>query len=254
MTPPDRLSDVACYEGLGGAIAALRPGAITDARMAAGLAVYRNNVRASFLQVLADAFPVVKRLAGDDFFRYLAHEYFHHAPMRSRLVSRYGDGLPAFLESFSAVKHLGYLPDIARLEIAWLEAYHAPEAESLDSPTILAALAEAPEAARVILHPSLRLIRSAHPVHTIWTHNRREETGPLALDAREECVLIVRPDAQVETQLVSKAAMIALASLKEGAPLGEAFERALSCEAAPRATTLLDEIISRRTIVAIQPC
>jgi hypothetical protein len=230
--------DVAVYDGLDSAILAREPAAALDgargssARVAAGIAVYRNNSRAAYLRALEDAFPAVRRLVGDEFFRFLARAYFHARAHSSPLVARYGDWLPAFLATFEPVAGLPYLPDVARLEVAWLEAYHAADAPTLAREEIFAALAQTPERARIVLHPSTRLLASDYPVHTIWLHNRQERDQPLKLESSGERVLVVRPDAEVVTAVASAGLSAALKAVSAGASLGEAMNEAAA--AAPQ--------------------
>lgn len=51
-------------------------------------------------------------------------------------------------------------------------------------------------ALRLLLHPSARLVRSAHPVASIWLAHQREEVAPPPAWHGED-VLVVRPDAEV---------------------------------------------------------
>lgn len=199
----------------------------SEARIAAGVSVYRNNVRAAYLRVLKDAFPVVARLVGDGFFRYMAHEYFHAHPPKSPLVARYGDHLPQFLEQFEPARGLPYLPDVARLEIAWLEAYHAADAAPLRPDELFDLVGDDPDRAQLVLHPSARLLASPHPIHAIWRHNREENEEPLQLAPGGERVLIVRPYGEVKVEPINVATFLVIEALADGARLGAAIEAAI---------------------------
>lgn len=228
----------------------LAPARGTEAEIAAGLAVYRNNVRAAYLRVLQDAFPVTARLVGDDFFRYLAHEYFHAHPPKSPLVARYGDALPAFIESFTPVSGLPYLADVARLEIAWLEAYRAAEAGPLSPEQINDIIGGNPENARLALHPSLRLLSSPYAVHTIWSHNREKNEADLKLAPVGECVLIVRPHEAVQTIVLSGDVFAALQSLARGERLKEALASAETISGNSSPAEVIRIIVTAGVIVA----
>ncbi|MBB5518272.1 HvfC/BufC N-terminal domain-containing protein [Amphiplicatus metriothermophilus] len=255
--PPDPLTDDMWYDALGAAILAKAspqafPMAVGDEkRVEAGVLVYRNNVRAAYSRALADAFPAVKSLVGEEFFAYLARAYFDHAPPRARLVARYGDGLPAFLEAFEPVAHLPYLPDVARLEIAWLKAYHAAEATSLAPADIAAAAGENPDAARARLHPSAQLLESAWPAATIWRRARREQKGALKLDATPERVLVIRPESAVDVRLLSPGAHAALGALAAGATFSDAVEAALGADAAAAPEAVFSEIMAAGAITKV---
>lgn len=244
--------DARVYGGLGRAIrSAAPPDAAQGARIAAGVIVYRNNVRASFLRALRDTFPVVHRLVGEEFFRYLAHEYFRAHPASSPLAARYGDRFPKFLESFEAASGLPYLPDTARLELAWLGAYHAAEADVLEPVEVLARLIDAPEAVRVSLHPSTRMMQSSFPVHAIWLHNKNESREKLKLPASGERIVLKRPAHTVFTETVSSSVFNLLIALAEGRSFSEALTMALeSGDGAPPAD-IVQTIATMNIVTAI---
>lgn len=256
MTPHDPEAHECVYGGLGRAIRAATPAdrlanaAGSPSRVAAGLAVYRNNVRAAYLRVLRETFPVVERLVGEEFFRYVAHEYFHAHPPTSPLAARYGDALPGFLEEFEAVSTLPYLADVARLELAWLAAYHAAEGRALTPDNIFELVGDAPGAARFTVHPSLRLLHSPYPVHSIWRHNKDRVDAPLKLENREERVLVIRPENAVSTSTISPGLFAALEAIANGATLGDALDRAVGAERAVRLPKIIRAIAASGAITS----
>lgn len=231
-------------------IGALAPVKGGEAQIAAGVAVYRNNVRAAYLRALEDSFPVIARLVGDGFFRYLAHEYLHAHPPKSRLVARYGDHLPEFLGSFEPAASLPYLADVARLEIAWLRAYHAVDVPPLRPDELFDRIGEDPNRARLTLHPSMSLLSSRHPIHTVWRHNHERREGKLQLSSIGEHVLIARPEAEVVVTPLSTEVWRALDNIAAGASLGEAIEAALDDNAAASPAEILQCILSCNVIIA----
>lgn len=231
-------------------VGALAPVRGADAKIDAGLAVYRNNVRSAYLRVLGDAFPVVARLVGDGFFRYAAHEYFHAYPPRTPLVARYGDNIPAFLEGFEPASGLPYLADVARIEIAWLEAYHAEEAHPWSTDEISDRIGESPDKAKFVFHPSLRLLSSAHPAYTIWRHNHEKREGGLCPPPGGERVLIARPAADVITLPLDVTSYVALQALSAGARLGDAIKSALDERPAASVPDIVNRIVTTGVIVS----
>jgi hypothetical protein len=76
-------------------------------------------------------FPAVLRLVGKEFFREMARLYVLSEPPTSPILLDYGAGFPDFIASFVPAGALVYLPDVARIERAWTESYHAPDAAPL---------------------------------------------------------------------------------------------------------------------------
>jgi hypothetical protein len=251
MTPREIAFDV-----IGRAILAREisppPGLAGDeTKLAAGVAIHRNNVRAAYLRVLQSAFPIVIRLVGEDFFRFAAHEYFHAHPPRSPLVARYGDDFPGFLATFEPARDFAYLPDVARIEIEHLKSWHAAEAVSPPAEDVLELLRRASDDAHVHLHPSLRLLSASHSAHTIWTHNRADETGALTLSGEVERVLIVRPERDVQSCVLAPAPYAVLEHLARGEPWRRALRAGLALSPPAVGPALLSEIASHRAIAGV---
>ncbi len=186
-------------------------------------AVYRNNVAVGLTKALEQGFPVVQRLVGAEFFEAMAGVFLRQNPPTSPVLMFYGDGFPAFLAAFPPVAHLGYLPDIARLELALRESYHAADVPAVPVETLAGLGAETLMAARLRLAPSLRLVQSLWPIHGIW---RANTSGGPAPAAAPEDVIILRPEFDPIPLLLPKGAAAVILGLREGAPLGTALEAA----------------------------
>ncbi|MBB5752976.1 DNA-binding domain-containing protein [Prosthecomicrobium pneumaticum] len=192
------------------------------------LAVYRNNVRVGLARALAARFPVTARLVGDAFFRLMADAYVDDRRPASPLLAAYGDDFPDHVAGFPAAAGLAYLADTARLEAAVSRAYHAADAAPLGLADLAGLAGPELGLARLTPHPAAFLIRSAHPVGSIWrTHQKETVTAP---DWRPETVLVVRPDLDVGVHLLPAADAGFAAALLDGTPLGSAAEAALAAD------------------------
>ena len=152
--------------------------------------VYRNNVAVSLTEALETAFPVLRKLVGDEFFAAMAGVFLRQHPPASPLMMHYGAEMPAFLEVFDPVKSLPYLPDIARLEIAIRQSYHAADSRPLAPEALQSLPPDQLMQARIMLAPALRLIRSDWPVHAIWAANMAGGPKP---EMRPQAALVMRP-------------------------------------------------------------
>jgi len=199
-------------------------------KTAAAISVYRNNVRASLSKALGEKFPAVAQLVGEEFFKFAANEYFNAAPPASPLIADYGDTFPAFLQSFEPARSVPYLADIARLEIIWLTAYRAADAEPLDADAIMAAGGGDPSRLVFTLHPSLRLFMSQYPIGSIWRRHKEEAAPEKIIPGAGECVMIVRPEREVQLTVIGPGIYAALRKLQAGETVAAAFQRAFDID------------------------
>jgi hypothetical protein len=184
--------------------------------------VYRNNVVVSLTEALATAFPVIEKLVGTTNFKTLAGAYVRAHPPLSPLMMFYGADMPGFLEGFEPAQSLGYLPDVARLELALRRAYHAADAAPI-APEALGALApDQLMAAELTLAPALQLVASPWPIHAIWTFNTHPG-APKPVMAAED-VLVTRPAYDPDVTRLPAGAAAFLAALADDRPLGDAAE------------------------------
>ncbi|MDZ5450474.1 DNA-binding domain-containing protein [Labrys sp. ZIDIC5] len=191
-------------------------------------AVYRNNVVVGLIETLKAAYPVVHRLVGEEFFAAMARLYVMTEPPASPIMLDYGAGFPTFIGRFEPAAVLAYLPDVARLERAWVEAYHAAEASPLPS----SALGRVPPgdvpALRLVLHPSVRTVRSVFPIVGIWQANTDgNSVGSIDLDDSEDDALVVRPEAEVEIRRLPAGASAFIEALQASSSIVDAAKEAL---------------------------
>lgn len=222
------------------------PAGLTTARGAPDrlrFAVYRNNVHVGLVEALAKAFPVSLRVVGDPFFRAMARAYVAEYKPDSPILIRYGASFPDFIRTFPPAARLAYLPDLARLEQAWLQAYHAAEANPLDSHALARLAPEKLVDARLLAHPSTRLVEAAYAIGSIWSAHRAERV--VAVDAgRPEAVLVTRPRAEVRATLLPAADVPFARRLLAGASLGEAAMDALRRDGAFDAARALEGLLA----------
>lgn len=210
--------------------------------------VYRNNVTTGLGKALEAGFPAVMSLVGADFFRSAAVIFLRNHPPQSRIMMLYGAEFPGFLAAFEPAQSLGYLPDVARLEQAIRESYHAADCAPI-SAEVLAALPEARLLmSRFRLAPSLRIVRSAWPILSIWKAALHHGPPPL-MSAQD--VVILRPDFDPVPQLLPVGAADFLSDLAEGTALVHALSRAGDAFDLAATLTLL---VQTKAIVEIDEC
>jgi hypothetical protein len=194
-------------------------------------AIYRNNVVYGLISALRKRFPAVERIVGEDCFAAIARDFVVAQPPTSPLLMFYGDAFADFIATLAPLAELAYLPDVARLEAARTHAYHAADAAPLDPAAWQRLGADELIAARVTLHPSAQVIRSRHPIVTIWAMNSGEaELRPIDDEGAEDA-LVIRPDATVAVVKLPRGGAAFLEALAAGRALGRAAELAMQDDA-----------------------
>jgi hypothetical protein len=207
--------------------------------------VYRNNVASSLTRALEAAFPTVRKLVGEEFFGAMAVAFLRTHPPTSRLMMLYGDALPGWLETFPPVAGLGYLPDVARLDQAMRESYHAADATPLAEADFQRLLGADIAGLRLQLAPSVRLVQSRWPVWSIWSANA--EDGPSPRPGAEDA-LILRPEYDPRPHRLPAGGGAFVAALLDGHTLGECLDAAGPDMDLP---ALLSLLIAGRALVGV---
>lgn len=189
--------------------------------------VYRNNVTVSLIDALAAIYPAVQRITGIEFFRAMARFHVRESPPTSPLLFEYGRGFPDFIAGYQHAQFMPWLADVARIERAWLDAYHAHDAAPL-APAQLAAIA--PERLGDLVfasQPASRIVRSEFSAVTIFAANRDGAPASRIDASTPEDALITRPGFDVIVRHLPPGGAVFATCLTEGRPLGEAAAAAL---------------------------
>lgn len=196
-------------------------------RVLLGLKAHANTICHARLVALEDTFPRMHAHLGEDAFNALCREYVETDEARTSDSNGIGVGFPDFLSETP-------LAELARMEWAWLQSYHAAEAV----PLLLSNVGAMNEAelltTGVAWHPSARLV---------------ELSAPLLLEElagqNPPALLCIRPDAEVRIVPLDTVQLAVLnAAAQKNAVLGNLLGAAieLSGETAPPLEPVLDLI------------
>jgi len=195
----------------------------------ARLAVHRNNVVSSLIDALAETFPVVQQLVGEDYFRAMAGIFVRQAPPRSRVLAHYGQEFPSFIAQFEPARSLPYLADVARLEAARVRAYHAADAKPVSADAMGLALSSGERMGelRAVCHPSVSTLASPHAVVSLWAaHQGDGGVETVDVDA-PECAIVLRTGLDVVVLRAPDGAAAFVQALLQGQGLGDAVASAV---------------------------
>jgi len=188
-----------------------------------GLGIYRNAYRSRLIDSLADDYPALQSLLGQESFASLAESVITALPPTDATLNRFGRRLLSYLRRHpQATSHGGLALDLARLEWAIVEAIHAPLALALDQAAFGAIPADSWPEVRLQSSPSLRLIASRRPIDACYCQHLRGEpvTAP---DPASEVVAVVRRPEGLQRRRFTPAEGRLIARLARGIPLGKAL-------------------------------
>ncbi|WP_428628414.1 putative DNA-binding domain-containing protein [Sphingopyxis sp.] len=169
-----------------------------------GLRVHANTISHARLVALEATFPRTREHMGAGEFNRVSRAFIDVGGAQGRSSALIGAGFPDWLAD-------PLVADLARVEWAWLESYHAADAPAL----ALADLTGLDEAALLALvvrrHPAMRVVtltRAAAPLlDRVFAHDVR-------------ALLVTRPDAEVRLFAIDAADAAVLDMAREFLPLG----------------------------------
>jgi hypothetical protein len=185
---------------------------------------YRNNYRGNLHDALAGAYPVIKQLVGDEFFRFMAGRFIGQYPSRSANLHHYGAELADFVAALEPAKELVYLPDVAALEWACHVSYFVDDETALDIGELAQVAPERYSDLVLRTHQSCHLLRSRYPVTAIWHAHQpgASDDFNIDLDSGSSNALVFRKDDVVLVRALAEAEAVWLHRIQAGTPLGDA--------------------------------
>jgi hypothetical protein len=233
-------------------VAATLPAALTlDANTAARFAVHRHTCRHGLIDALRSAYPAVATAVGETYFDALAAEFIQHSPPSSPVLQEYSPEFPDFLEHFPPLAEWPWLGDIAHIDWARREAYHAADADVLGAAHLQALPVEVLLQASLCLHPSLRTLSSPHPAWSLWQCQHAPGDGLVEDQWRAESLQVWRTDGEVHLRLLGAGEAALRRGLADGLSLGDALQAAHDHDPEFDAGAAFTALIGDRLIVAV---
>ncbi|HJV82952.1 DUF692 family multinuclear iron-containing protein [Noviherbaspirillum sp.] len=217
------------------------------------LALYRGNLTGHWEKTLSSAYPVMKKLVGEEFFTALVRAYGKAYPSRAGDLNQFGAEFPQFLETFAQVADYPYFPDMARLEWMLHRAHFAPNADAIDPGKLTQLQPEQLDGARFILHPACRLFASTWAVVELWQAHQTDLDAEFPREiAHASHALIVRPQWKAHVLPLTQAEHAVLMALQQGHALGTALDAALALDADFDFGAHLQQCLRHKVLVDIE--
>ncbi|RLB53320.1 MAG: hypothetical protein DRI90_21290 [Deltaproteobacteria bacterium] len=189
------------------------------------LAIYREMVFLRLHDSLAEDYPAIRAVLGDDDFRELVLDYLDHYPSRSFTLDHAGKDLPRFVSEASHLPHRALVHDLARLEWAVHRSFHADPADPLTAAVIGQIPLELWVEARLRLAPATEVMAFEYEVSDILKSVSNEADLPSLEPARSWCA-VWRRDNVVWRQTLSEPMHAVLSTFARGGTIAEAVGEA----------------------------
>lgn len=184
--------------------------------------IYRNNYFHGLIEQLAEAYPTVQSILGDDAFSVIAHRYLQYFPPKNVSLALFGEEFTHYLREISITKNDDLICDSALLDRAYLEALHAPDQVVID-PVVLSDLGDDLVGARFTPHGSLRIIESNISLVDTWKAYRK---GIKVTNVTAQGALVTRPKSLVQVRGLSRAATQFGLGLMNNDTVADAYDKA----------------------------
>jgi hypothetical protein len=191
------------------------------------LEIYREQFWLRHTSSLLEDFPGLAGILGQQDWERLTEQYLREIAPDSYTLRDLGRRLPELIERAGWLPHQALCRDMARLELAYIEVFDAPDSAPL-APERLAAVAEADlPSAHLLLAPCVQLLEVGFPVADLRRALRADGDEPVTIPEPDPRQLVVyRRDLRLWDMPVSPVAFAFLTALAAGKPLGPAAEAA----------------------------
>ena len=151
--------------------------------------IYRNNFYANLTNVLTIIYPTVKKLIGENCFEYLCKLYIkNNLPKKSNLAG-YGSNFASYIQSIKELKHLKYLPSIAKLDYCMDSIYNSNETYKIEIREDNISYFD-----DFKIKNYIKLFKSKHPIDFIYKfcNSKKQQIMPIELPKKDNKLLIFK--------------------------------------------------------------
>ena len=236
---------------------------LEGSRPAAFLSVYRNGFIRASTSALESNFPSLVKLWGEDYFSQIAGAYVSLAPPSSATLIGYGyDGSSetdlSFIEYLQqnlikVIDQYPYVPDICRLDQAWLESLNENGDSFLTLSVVQEMISRGEDLAELplTLVDSSRIVNLDYDIFELWGQLRfgelpedQAEDQKIELKAHDNSVIFWQKNLQVQAKPLSSVDVVFIQSLKQSGDFDTATNQALATDESFDISTLFAELLT----------
>lgn len=142
------------------------------------LATYRNAYAARLIEALSNDFPCLRALIGEDSFNTLCIGYIAQHPSSYTSLRWFGKHFPVYVKQHSNSHEQQRLYDLAVMEWMFIDAFDAPEQQTLDAISMMTIPAEAWPAIKLTFHPSVFYFKTDWNTVATWQALKSNKAAP----------------------------------------------------------------------------
>ena len=206
--------------------------------------IYANAYFYRLLECLGEDFPATLAVLGEDNFAALVRGYLlEHRPTEPSIAYA-GLYLADFLNDHSFTKRWPFIADLARLERAVLEVFHAADTPVLALETLYAVPSEEWPAVKLRAHPAVEIVHSEWLIADLldMVEHGRKWTDP---EHEEASVLVWRQNALVHYRSLEPVERDALVLISKGASFASVCEAVAASAEEPNHVGLIGRLMAR---------
>lgn len=202
-----------------------------DERIEKGLAIYRNNLKATALQSLSMTFPTVYKQIGDELMTYVAHLLLKNTPPYRGDWAEWGLGLPNLLKTIPALEEYPFVVDSAQLDLAIHQSERAKNISFDKQSTYLLASHDL-DNIYIKLNDSVHFFASQFPIIELREYEIQESEciksklqKQLQQEQFKQNILVYRPQLKVMAKEITQVELDWLILMAKEVSIGVALEQ-----------------------------
>lgn len=210
--------------------------------------IYHNNVIGTLARIVADKFPMLKILLGEEYLMQCARAYVIQSPPHDANLAYYGRDFYEFLSTRAELQSMAWLGDIARYETAYFLCETADDDDAL-SIEELQKITENEEQT-LPLRASAKLLHLQYdPAPIIQLCTSKNNTDKIHVFPCDTYILLLRPHLETLSVSLSCAEYKLLCELQENRPLHYALNTSLILDSAFDVAAFFDQHMRLGTFV-----
>ncbi len=219
---------------------------LRDERLSAHgrIGIYANAYFFRLLDCLREEFPATLAVVGPDNFAALVRDYLLQYPPSEPSINHAGRYLAEYLRNHRLVRQWPFIAELARLERAILDVFHAADAPTLSVEGLRMITPQQWPELELRAHPAVKIVHGKWRVADLLS--AVESGDEWSEPAHESAVMIVwEQNAQVRYRDLEEAEARALGLVLEGATFAAICEAITTDLAQPDQTTLIGQMLGR---------